>query len=152
MTLGIYPVYRAFLLENLSGNRERTTLFFCRQKSLMYISLQGKKQFSSCIVKSKRSRKWKKKATRKVILMNQITIYLFCLSCTRLIMLFKKQITLENQCFTGTGKCFIFKLHSSLAHIILLSHVTHIFIALPQSHYNKTDEPAVGKDVRKSTK
>lgn len=67
---------------------------------------------------------------------------------TRLIIIFKKEITLGNQCFTG----FIFKLPNSLAHIIPLSHLTHIFIVLPQSHYNKTDELAVGRDVRNSRK
>lgn len=83
--------------------------------------------------------------------MNQITIYLLYLSCTRLIMLFKKKITLENQFFAGTVKCFILKLHNSLAHIISLNHLTHIFIALPQSYYNRSDELAVGRDVRKVT-
>lgn len=84
------------------------------------------------------NKKKKKKARRKVILMNQITISLLRLSCTRSITLIKKQITLQNWCFTGTVHSFIFKPHSSLAHIITLSCLMHIFIALPQRHYNKT--------------
>lgn len=70
--------------------------------------------------------------------MDQIAIFLLCLSCTRSITLFKKQIALQNWCFTSTVHSFILKLQSSLAHIIPLDLLTHTFIALLQSHYNKT--------------
>lgn len=91
-----------------------------------------------------KNKKKTKNASRKVILMNQITVSLLCLSCTRSITFLKKQITLQNQRFTGTVHSFIFKLQSSLADIIPLNRLTHIFIALPQSHCNKTPELQLG--------
>ena len=77
--------------------------------------------------------------------MNQIIISFFCLSWTKWITFLKKQITLQCQCFIGTMHGFIFKLHSSLALIIPLHCLTLIFIALSQSHYNKTPELQLGE-------
>lgn len=57
----------------------------------------------------------------------------------------KKQITLQNCCASGTVHSFVFKLHSSLAHITLLSHLTHNLIASPPNHCNITPELQLGK-------
>lgn len=146
VTLGIYPVYKAFLSYKVLVGIEKEQWLFSVDKNPLCIFPYKASSSHQAYLRVKQDNE--KKSRRKIL----ITIYLLCLSCTRLIILFKKKITLENHNFTRTVKRFNFKLHNSLAHIIHLSHLTHIFIALPQIHYNKTDEPAAGRDVRMSRK
>lgn len=77
--------------------------------------------------------------------MNQVTISLSYLFCTRSITLLKKQVTLQSQCFTGTVHSFTFKLHKFLVHTIPLNLLTHILITLHQNNYNKTSELQLGE-------